>query len=156
MKEYLQLLKQKDFFLLWFGQGVSEVGSKLHSIVLIWLIISFLFSAFTELFIQIPGAELRHGRPTLWRDITTGWQYIRETPVVKFVILFFAAAMIFFSFTYVLKTVLLVEVFALTAGEYGTVMTKVIAISGLCLSMIVLFFIRQPVYQYTVFGTENK
>ncbi|MDW7652391.1 MAG: MFS transporter [Bacillota bacterium] len=86
---------------------------------------SFLFSATTEAFIQIPVStgEKQPRKPVLWQEIKDGWSYIRETPVVRFVILFFAACMVFFSFTYVLQTVLLVDTFGFAAKEYGTVMS---------------------------------
>lgn len=38
MKEYLHILRNRDFLLLWVGQGVSALGSRIHYIALIWLV----------------------------------------------------------------------------------------------------------------------
>jgi len=45
MKQYLNILKNRNFFLLWLGQGVSDIGSRIHSIALIWLVASLTGSA---------------------------------------------------------------------------------------------------------------
>ena len=38
MKEYLEVLRNRNFMLLWLGQGVSAIGSRVHYIALIWLV----------------------------------------------------------------------------------------------------------------------
>jgi MFS family permease len=45
MKEYLQVLKNRNFFLLWAGQGVSEIGSGISFIALSLLITDLTGSA---------------------------------------------------------------------------------------------------------------
>ncbi len=45
MKEYISVLKRRDFFLLWLGQGVSNIGSSVHSLAVIWLIAELTGSA---------------------------------------------------------------------------------------------------------------
>jgi MFS family permease len=45
MRQYLDVLKNKNFFLLWLGQGVSDVGSRIHTIALIWLVADITGSA---------------------------------------------------------------------------------------------------------------
>lgn len=39
MRDYLQVLKNKNFALLWAGQGVSNLGTRVNMIALTWLII---------------------------------------------------------------------------------------------------------------------
>ncbi len=45
MKEYMNLLKKRDFLLLWLGQGVSNIGSSIHSLSVIWFIAELTGSA---------------------------------------------------------------------------------------------------------------
>jgi MFS family permease len=45
MKRYAKVLKNRNYLLLWLGQSVSDVGSRIHSIALIWLVTTLTGSA---------------------------------------------------------------------------------------------------------------
>jgi DHA3 family macrolide efflux protein-like MFS transporter len=88
--------------------------------------ISFILSGISECFIDIPAGEMEtaSSRTTNFsRDLSDGWQYIREHSVVKFVIAFFALTGLPLGAIVVLKVILLTEVLGFSAEQYGLIMS---------------------------------
>lgn len=88
--------------------------------------VSFWLSAFSELWIQIPGTETeRQSRErSFTADFRDGWQYIRGNLPVKFVIGLFALAMLPpMGGLSTLNVVLIKEVFLFSEWQYGLLMT---------------------------------
>ena len=89
--------------------------------------VSFLLSALSEVFIAVPrmSHEQRQGasQRRLLPEMKAGWDYIRSSKPVRFVVFFFAMAGIPFGAIIVLKVVLLTEVLGFSAEQYGFLMS---------------------------------
>ena len=88
--------------------------------------LSFIFSAISELFIAIPvGAHeaATKDRRNIGKEFLEGWEYIKSSYLLRFVVFFFAIVGIPFGAVMVLKVVLLTEVFGFSAEQYGLLMT---------------------------------
>jgi predicted MFS family arabinose efflux permease len=87
--------------------------------------VSFLVSAFTEAFIHIPPskAEGMTGAGQMLRDFIEGFAYIRQKPVVRFVIVFLALTTLPAVGLSIASLVVLREVFGFSEAQYGVLMT---------------------------------
>ncbi len=88
--------------------------------------ISFLISAFSEIWIIIPkniNQEQQERKKSLVRDLKSSWEYINKNEIVKFVIIFFAFAMLLMGGLPILNIVLIKELFKFTSEQYGMMMT---------------------------------
>lgn len=89
--------------------------------------VSFLVSALSEVFIVVP--QMSHeqkqaeGQRKLLPEMKAGWDYIRNSRPVRFVVFFFALAGIPLGAIIVLKVVLLTEVLGFSAEQYGFLMS---------------------------------
>lgn len=100
--------------------------------------VSFLISALSEVFIQIPPSEAEGSTGTrqMLRDFKEGFAYIRHNPVVRFVIVYFALTSLPAVGVGIASLVVLREVFGFSEAQYGLLMT--INGAGLLLGTLVV------------------
>ena len=89
--------------------------------------VSFLLSALSEIFINIPLMSHEHGQGARQKpflpEMKAGWDYIRNSRPVRFVVFFFAVVGIPLGAIMVLKVVMLTEVLGFSAEQYGFLMS---------------------------------
>ncbi|HSL93771.1 MAG TPA: MFS transporter, partial [Bacillota bacterium] len=89
--------------------------------------VSFLVSALSEVFIAVPQMSLEQrlssGQRRLLPEMKAGWDYLRSSRPVRFVVFFFAMAGIPLGAIVVLKVVLLTDVLGFSAEQYGFLMS---------------------------------
>ena len=117
------------------GRTASLIGPALGGVIIALLGVrvafiingfSFIFSAISEMFIVIPvGAHEAPAKTSrnIKKEFLEGWDYIRSSYLLRFVVFFFAIVSIPFGAVMVLKVVLLTDIFGFSAEQYGLLMT---------------------------------
>jgi len=88
--------------------------------------ISFLISAFSELWIKIPKnpeSKKPEAKVSINSGLKSTWDYINEHEIIKFVIIFFAIAMLAIGGLPILNVVLVTELFNFSSEKFGLIMT---------------------------------
>ncbi|MBN4056471.1 MFS transporter [bacterium AH-315-K05] len=110
------------------GPAIGGVLIALHGAKALFLIngISFLMSAFSELWITIPKQEVskaKEEKSSMVSEMKLGLEYINKHEIVKFVIIFFAVSMLALGGLPILNIILVKEVFQFSAETFGLLMS---------------------------------
>jgi MFS family permease len=109
------------------GPALAGVLIGFYGVKIAFLIngISFILSAFSEIWITIPVGKMETSQKItgVFDDFKEGLKYIQSNEVVKFVIIFFAFVMLIGGALPILYVVLIKEVFKFTSQQYGLLMT---------------------------------